>query len=183
MKCNVDVEWRWQRSWGCNGAIEGCVPTPIKLFLSSQRQMQTNKHFVPTCHIHSSFPLCRHLFSSLRMETNANKHAESGSCIKSKHPRHKYKQTNTSCQPPFRLFVNLWLGTVRKSQVQLGTVLKRPLMCYIFEKHALWGYQIWYWEVCLGNHLGHVWVVKATWQGPFVFFAVFIFSYFFIGPR
>ena len=36
-------------------------------------------------------------------------------------------------------------------------------MCYIFEKQALWGYQIWYWEVCLGHqlghHLGHVWSI------------------------
>ena len=45
-----------------------------------------------------------------------------------------------------------------------GTVLKRPIMCYIFEKQTLWGYQIWYWEVCLGHqlghHLGHVWSIN-----------------------
>ena len=33
-----------------------------------------------------------------------------------------------------------------------------PLVYYILEKHALWGYQIWYWEVTswwpLGDHLG-----------------------------
>ena len=40
-------------------------------------------------------------------------------------------------------------GQVRYSQVQPGTVLKRPIMCYIFEKQALWGYQIW------GHQLGH----------------------------
>ena len=37
-------------------------------------------------------------------------------------------------------------GKARYSKVQLGTVLKRPILCYIFEKQALWEYQIWYWE-------------------------------------
>ena len=37
--------------------------------------------------------------------------------------------------------------TAKYSQVQPGTVLKRPIMCYIFEKQALRRYQIWYWEV------------------------------------
>ena len=46
-------------------------------------------------------------------------------------------------------------GKARYSQVQPGTVLKRPIMCYIYEKQALRGYQIWYWEVCLGHQLGH----------------------------
>ena len=55
------------------------------------------------------------------------------------------------------------------SQVQPGTVPKRPIMCYIFEKQALWGYQIWYWEVCmghqLGHHLGHIWGMSGRTSG------------------
>ena len=44
-------------------------------------------------------------------------------------------------------------GTVGYSQARPGTVLKRPIMCYILEKkkEMLWGYQIWYWEACLGH--------------------------------
>jgi len=44
----------------------------------------------------------------------------------------------------------------RYRQVQLGTVLKRRIMWYIFKKQTLLGYQIWYWEGWLGHgdHLG-----------------------------
>ena len=38
-------------------------------------------------------------------------------------------------------------------------------MCYIFEKQALRGYQIWYWEVCLGHKLGHVWGMSGAYLG------------------
>ena len=44
---------------------------------------------------------------------------------------------------------------VKPGTARSGTVLKRPIMGYIFEKQAFWGYQIWYWEVCLGHPLGH----------------------------
>ena len=38
------------------------------------------------------------------------------------------------------------LGKPRYSQVQCTAVMKRSIMCYIFERQTLWGYQIWYWE-------------------------------------
>ena len=39
-------------------------------------------------------------------------------------------------------------GRPGQSQVQPGTVLKRPIKCYIFEKQLFFqGYKIWYWEV------------------------------------
>ena len=51
------------------------------------------------------------------------------------------------------------------TNIRYGTVLKRPIMCYIFEKQALWGYQILYWKVCLGHHLGHVWGMPGACLG------------------
>ena len=52
-------------------------------------------------------------------------------------------------------------------------MLKIPIVCYniayIFEKQALQGYQIRYWEVCLGHQLGHrlghVWGMSGASSG------------------
>ena len=41
-------------------------------------------------------------------------------------------------------------------------MLKRPIMCYIFEKQAHWGYKIWYWEVTTWWPLGP-YLVTSWW--------------------
>ena len=48
-------------------------------------------------------------------------------------------------------------------------VLKRHIMSYIFNKQALRGYQIWYWEGPLGDYLETTWrliedYLKTTWR-------------------
>ena len=53
------------------------------------------------------------------------------------------QQTNTkdiagqSAKPGTARYSRAQSGKARYSQVQPGTVLKRPIMCYIFEKQAL----------------------------------------------
>lgn len=42
----------------------------------------------------------------------------------------------------FTRFSQVHLGAARYSQVQPGKMLKRPIMCNIFEKQTLRGYQI-----------------------------------------
>ena len=56
---------------------------------------------------------------------------------------------------------NIWV-IICWCQVQPGTVLKRPIMCYVFEKQALQGYEIWY---CEGMLQGVIWGWHRGWYG------------------
>ena len=64
-----------------------------------------------------------------------------------------FKPVYTEAFKPVAVYGRVDHGRPRQSQVQPGTVLKRPI---IFKKQALWGCQIWYWEEVTRRPLGDI---------------------------
>ena len=81
------------------------------------------------------------------------------------------------------MFMNYYVATCMPPQHRLMFIVESPFQgitdenflswyclcivftCPIFKKQALRGYQIWYWEVCLGHKLGHVWGMSGAYLG------------------